>query len=330
MDQFESGFFVGQSAWHNKGAVLAEPPRTTEEAMRVGQLDWTVDPQPVYATVCTPEGVRNVACPDHRAMVRSSDKRVLSVMGKDYTPLQNVEGFRFFDPFLHEGDAHLEAAGSLKGGRVVWVLAKLSGNGDTVGVPGDVVNPYLLLSNAHDGSSAVRVAFTAIRVVCWNTLSAAHGETKDSSARVRHGVKVAENVKAVRNCIDLARQDFGVTMDLLRGMREQQISIPMLRNYVRNLLASPQKLVAIAEAESRGFEIPKVRGEDDIVQSFFAGPGADMAGQTAYGAYNAVTHYLDHVRGSDADARMHSSWFGQGARVRDRALQLAATGQGFE
>ena len=48
-----------------------------------------------------------------------------------------------------------------------------------------------------------------------------------------------------------------------------------------------------------------------------------MAGSTVYGAYNAVTHYVDHVRGKDNDQRLHSTWFGQGAQVRNEAMATA-------
>lgn len=325
--EFESGFFVRKQAWHSLGTVLEDAPTDTREAIMAAGLDWTVETQPVYAERVNADGVERLDCNQHRALVRSSDGSILSIMGDGYTPLQNVDAFKFFEPFLHEGDASLEAAGSLKEGKVVWVLAKMNG-GDAEVSKGDKVLPYLLLSNSHNGSSAVRVAFTAIRVVCWNTLSAASSKTKQTAAKIRHTKNVQRNVKSVRNCIDLARQEFGATMEVLGGMRSREIDIPQLTGYVQELFGSPAKLAEIAKAAADGVPLhmqPKVRGQDDIERLFFRGPGASLAGKTAYGAYNAVTHYLDHVRGSSADGRLHSTWFGQGAQVRGDAMKLAET-----
>lgn len=322
--ELETGFFVRQKAWHGLGTVLDNAPKDTAEAMTLAGLDWHVTPMPVYSERMTTDGMQRLDAENHRAMVRSSDGKILSVMTDSYTPLQNLDAFRFFEPFLHEGDAHLEAAGSLKGGRTVWVLAKI-GNDDYVANPNDRLAPYLLLSNSHDGSSCVSVAFTAIRVVCWNTLSAALGREKASTAKVRHTRNVKTNVTAVRNCIDLARREFTVTLDLLTGMRKREIDIPTLRAYVQQLFGTPAKLAEIAKAQAETpWDVPKVKGEDAVMDLFYSGPGAELAGRTVYGAYNAVTHYLDHVRGGDDnDKRLNSTWFGQGAKVRDEAFRLA-------
>jgi hypothetical protein len=42
-----------------------------------------------------------------------------------------------------------------------------------------------------------------------------------------------------------------------------------------------------------------------------------------WGAYNAVTDWLDHTRGKSEESRLHSSWFGEGRIIRERALQVA-------
>ena len=115
---FESGFFVRERAWHGLGRVLANAPTDTSEAMRLAGLDWRVEKLPITASRFTADGISEIQCDDHRALVRSTDGNVLAVMGEGYEPLQNREAFKFFEPFLHEGDASLEAAGALKGGKV--------------------------------------------------------------------------------------------------------------------------------------------------------------------------------------------------------------------
>ena len=164
--QFESGFFASNTpAWHGLGTVLDHPP-TIAEAIKAAGLDWQVREQELFTQ--TERGLGVV--PTHKALVRSTDYRQLGIVSQQYQPLQNLHAFNFFDFLLHDGDVSLEAAGSLKEGKRIWVLAKINNLTQDV-VQNDAVNPYLLLSNSHDGSLAVWIQFTPIRVCCNNTLS---------------------------------------------------------------------------------------------------------------------------------------------------------------
>lgn len=159
--EFESGFFVGQSAWHSLGTVLDNPPTTAIAISKAG-LNWQVEEKPIFFDPDQTE------ITNYKALVRSSDRSVLGVVSQGYEVLQNQEAFSWFDFLIHEGDVSLEAAGSLKGGKRIWVLAKINNLCIDV-VSEDSVLPYLLLSNAHDGTMAIWINFTPIRVVCQNS-----------------------------------------------------------------------------------------------------------------------------------------------------------------
>src|SRR5690606_1423164 len=162
---------------------LLQHAPTTAGPRRAAELDWPVETVPAFADV---DGSL-IPAPEARHVIRRTraGAEVLGTVGKRWTPLQNRDAFRWFDPLLADGDCELEAAGSLKGGRNVWILARVRSIAPvTVGRrPDDEVRPYLLLSNAHDGTRAVTCAFTPIRVVCWNTLSAAHSVADRADAR---------------------------------------------------------------------------------------------------------------------------------------------------
>lgn len=161
--QFESGFFVNQGAWHGLGTVLDNPP-TTAQAITDAGLDWQVNEQPIYTQ--SQHGLSPVT--SHKSLVRSTDHQLLGIVSKQYQPLQNHDAFSWFDFLLHDGDVSLETAGSLKDGKRIWILAKINQSPIDI-LHDDPVEPYLLLSNSHDATSAVWIQFTPIRVVCQNS-----------------------------------------------------------------------------------------------------------------------------------------------------------------
>lgn len=346
---FESGFFVREKAWHGLGTVLQDAPTNTQEGIRLAGLDWQVELQPVFAHLSdgSPQDGNTLPCPDAQAMVRHIHQRdgsvasdVLGVVGKRYEPLQNTDAFRWFDPLLADRDCVLEAAGSVKGGRHVWILARI---GDTAAQVGrrndDIAVPYLLLSNSHDGTRAVTVSFTPIRVVCWNTLSAAHraADAAGSSARkVRHTKSAANTLHGIRETINLASRDFSAKALLWREMAKTDLArpqSPQLANIVQTyarLVFNPASVVDKARKSGTVAELPEVRAEKHLWQLLHKGPGAESAGITPFGLYMAATHYSDHVNGHNASTRLASTWFGAGVQTRERAETeaLALAGMG--
>jgi phage/plasmid-like protein (TIGR03299 family) len=162
-------FSVRKTPWHGLGAVLDQPPATVAEAIEASGLGWSVAKRRL-AIDCgsdLPDVLRYRGFDGHYATVRQDTDEVLGVVGERYRIVQNHEAFAFVDQLLGSS-IHFETAGSLHGGRRVWVLATLP---DHVEVGGDDVRPYVLLMNSHDGSTAVVAATTPIRVVCQNTLN---------------------------------------------------------------------------------------------------------------------------------------------------------------
>ena len=90
------------------------------------------------------------------------------MVSRRYTPLQNEEAFQFFDPIIGSEAASFETAGALGDGERIWTLAKMPDSMEVA--EGDLCGKYLLLSNTHSGQGSVTIKFTAIRVVCQNTL----------------------------------------------------------------------------------------------------------------------------------------------------------------
>ena len=156
----ESMFSVRETPWHGLGTIVQEAP-TSADALHLAGLDWDVVQKSIQ--VCGGSKIK-----DYKANVRSTDGAVLGIVGNKYKVVQNKEAFDFTDSLI-EGEVRYETAGSLKGGKTIWLLAKLPEQK----ILDDKFDPYICFSNTHDGTGAIKVCMTPIRVVCNNTLNVA-------------------------------------------------------------------------------------------------------------------------------------------------------------
>jgi len=280
--------------------------RSSDAIINAG-LNWTADKEPIY----TCDGIE---VESHRAVRRSDTGDILGVVGARYQVLQNAEAFAWFDPFTAAGEASYETAGALAGGKRVWILAKLN-RSDAQIVGDDVVAKYVLLSNSHNGSLAVRVGFTPIRVVCQNTLNMAHHDDASKLIRIRHTSGLAETMERVRETMNMADAMFEATADQYRVLASRQLSRRDLATYVSRIF----------DLDPPDGEEGKGRVQEAVRQAFETGAGNEMPGVrgTWWAAYNAVTDYLSHTRGSSEESRLNSLWYGDGAQKNAKALDLA-------
>jgi phage/plasmid-like protein (TIGR03299 family) len=300
----EMMFSVRKTPWHGLGSVLDDPP-TMEQGLRLAGLDWDVRRERLY----TQDGTEAPAF----AVVRESDNKVLGAVGEKYRPLQNREAFAWFEPFLMAGEANLETAGSLAGGSRVWVLAKLNRDPMVV-APGDEVEKFLLLSNSHDGSLAVRVGFTPIRVVCNNTLTLAHASKDSQLIRLKHSSGVVANLENVRDTVNSINARFEATAEQYRLLARKDINQADLRKYVQRVLDVGDKPGTRMANMIRRIEELFEAGEGNATQHVRG---------TYWAVYNAATEWLSHERGRSQDSRLGSLWYGDGAGLNARALAVA-------
>ena len=154
-------FSVGSVPWHGIGNVLDNPP-TIIEGLEKANLNWTVSTLPLFcqtpaAPIQSETRTRNAGSfqpVNHQAVMRNDTMEILGVVGQNWTPLQNIDAFGIFAPLVEDKSILLETAGSLKNGRRVWILARINADSAEIG-KGDEIRPYVLLSNAHDGTMAV-------------------------------------------------------------------------------------------------------------------------------------------------------------------------------
>lgn len=299
-----------KQAWHNLGVNLPADHTARydlDECRRISGVDWDVEEAPVE--------VLGAVAPGYKANVRSDTKGLLGIVSNRYHALQNRDAFNWFKPFIDSKECQIETCGALKGGKIVWVLAKINRD-DAVVSQGDTIRKYLLLTTSHDGTKATKVGFCPTRVVCWNTLSAGLSNHASSLLRVHHIARPetqADTLNAIRETVNLANEAFEATAGQYRKLLGCEVARSDLRRYVKLVLELPEDEKDLSTLSKNKVE--------KIVNLCLSGAGND--GRTAWSAYNGVTDYLTHSFGRSAGSRLNSAWYGESKRLNDRAFELA-------
>ena len=221
--EIETMFYTREKPWHGLGTLVAEAPES-REALRIAGLNWKVLQEPVYTE-------NDELIQGYKANVRDSDRKILGVVTDRYKVIQNEEAFAFTDALLGEG-VRYETAGSLQEGRRVWLLARLPRE---YIIAGERISPYMVFSNTHDGSGAVKTALTPIRVVCNNTLNLALRTAKRSWSMIHTG-DISGKIEEAKNTLFLADEymsALGKEFENLRGIR---LSEKQVMDYIEILL----------------------------------------------------------------------------------------------
>ena len=321
-------FVTGETAWHRLGTVI-EQAATSAEAIGLAGLDWRVEQWPVRAF--DPDNHNTEAgIPDVVANVRTDTKSVLGVVGKRYRVFQNREAFDFMDALVGDKLAMYETAGSLHGGKRVWMLAAIPK--EYRAGSDDLIKPYVLLTNTHDGSQALRMIPTTVRVVCQNTLNLALGMAGAEGLTISHHPRLETRIAEARTKLGIIAARFDRFDEELHAMLAKDLSVTEASGYFRGL--SGMDIPGGTDRQKKTRE--KVFGQmlDNFDNERNTLPGVK---HTAWGAYNAVSEWADHQRkyrgaspADKLDRQLDSVWFGTSHQIKQAAdqgaLELAADG----
>lgn len=272
--EIETMFYTREKPWHGLGTLVAEAPES-REALRIAGLNWKVLQEPVYTE-------NDELIQGYKANVRDSDRKILGVVTDRYKVIQNEEAFAFTDALLGEG-VRYETAGSLQEGRRVWLLARLPRE---YIIAGERISPYMVFSNTHDGSGAVKTALTPIRVVCNNTLNLALRTAKRSWSMIHTG-DISGKIEEAKNTLFLADEymsALGKEFENLRGIR---LSEKQVMDYIEILLPVEENFTP---QQKRGIE----RLREDMRMRYFDAPDLKDVGNNGYRFVNAVSDFATH------------------------------------
>ncbi|MFT3669671.1 MAG: DUF932 domain-containing protein [Pseudoxanthomonas sp.] len=309
MHLVETMAYVGQKPWHGLGNKLARQQSIEVWKQQAG-MDWKIEESEVRYLIGSHNiGVIN-AFPENKVLYRSDTKKPLAVVSKRFRVVQPGEILEFYRDLTADNGFELETAGVLREGRKFWALAR---TGQSTLLRGrDRVDGYLLLATACDGTSATTAQFTSVRVVCNNTLAVALGEG-EGAIKVPHRSQF--DPQAVKRQLGMTVPAWEGFVDRMKRLCELPVDPDAAEALLRRVLtyavpnAAPvvnehavTSVRALYEGGGRGSELASSRG-------------------TAWGLLNGITEYVDHHRRARSqDHRRDAAWFGQGARIKQRAL----------
>ena len=309
--------FVGETPWHGLGRRV-EPTTDSATMLKAAGLDWTVEKIPGQgARVLRHRAGRPIY--ERYFVTRSLQEGettppVLGIVKDSYELVQNHEAFAFFEPFLAAGHAQYEAAGALGNGERIWVQVRLAT--PVVVAEDDEVTKFLLLSNAHDGSGALSIRFTPVRVVCQNTLNLA-AKGGERVVNMRHSRHVRDRLgdEQVAILLKLVSDTFAqMAVDFARLARTEATA-ERRRRFMDDLF--PMKSGPMGEPPLWQQRIDEVLDNDAVTPP--------KTRNTMWGLYNAVTHAEDYRKSTEVgpEARLDRVWFGRGADLKMKALNRA-------
>lgn len=301
----ETMFYVREKPWHGIG-VRVEEALSSKEALELSGLDWKVLQQPIYTE-------REEEIPGYKANVRDKDGKVLGVVSDRYNIIQNDEAFSFTDALLGEG-VRYETAGSLQGGKKIWLLARLPRE---YIITGERISPYLVFSNTHDGSGAVKVAVTPVRVLCNNTLNLALSTAKRSWSIIHTG-NVQEKLQEARDTLFRAEKYMDELGKEFEVLRSKEMTESQVREYIEQLLPLEKEAT---QQQVRNMK----RLREDMEARYFDAPDLKGLGHNAYRFVNAVSDYAIHANPIRRTQNYRENLFGRtidGNVMIDRAYEL--------
>ena len=272
----ETMFYTREKPWHGLGTRVENAP-TSKEALELAGLDWKVIQKPIL----TEDGT---LIEGFKANVRDRDQKVLGVVSNRYKVVQNEEAFAFTDALLGEG-VHYETAGSLAEGKRTWILANLP---HKYIIAGDEITPYMVFMNSHDGSGAIKVCMTPIRVVCQNTLNLALARAKRSWS-TNHTGDINGKIEDARNTLQLSNQ---YMVELGKGIEQLQ----KIKLSDRQVLEFVEEFFPVSEDMSIQQKKNMQSLQEDMKIRYFDAPDLKHVGKNGYRFINAVSDFATHSK----------------------------------
>lgn len=274
------------------------PLAATQTQTIAPSLDWSVATNRLFTYA--PNGhIREVQ--GFKALYRSDNDFHLGIVSDGYEVVQNSELYRLIQPLVAEGLLTVTNAGILRGGRKVFIQARMA---QEFKIAGETHRGMLTLLNSHDGTTRLAVGVTDVRVICSNTYAMAYSQM---GTRLAHTLGINERMLSITQTVDYVNQRMGTFQDAAETLSRA--------------VATPRQVEWVMRAAFGKRDDDPFRQRDELMNLYRNGMGNE--GRTLWDAFNAVTEYASHKSRRNEDARFRYANFGAGVDAARRALETA-------
>jgi phage/plasmid-like protein (TIGR03299 family) len=276
--------------WQKTSTVLPGK-MTVKEALEYSHLaGWDLKKVPLYAPPTWPadQPVPTTSyqpVPGWFGVQRSTDSKILGVVQGRYEIVSNESAFDWAEYLLGGDGSMFTSAGSLKGGRVVFLVASTPFKVELTGA--DELETYLLISNRHDGLGQVTCSIVTIRVVCQNTLERSLAGAL-STVTIRHTKSAQDKLGMARQTLGMAQGATNRAAEIAEAMIAKSMSDSRFKRFLADLLPETEELTP---RQVRGV----MKRREAIEEVYQDHPTVTMLDHTDWRAYSAVTFVNDHM-----------------------------------
>lgn len=226
--------------------------------------------------------------------------------------MQNSNAFDFTDSLLDNDDVKYETAGSLKHGKTIWLLAKLP----STKILDDEVTPYMCFTNTHDGTGAVKVFMTPVRIVCSNTLNLAlEGAKRMWSAR--HIGNIDGKLAEAKETLGLAKHYMDTLTEEADILVNKNISDTQIFSIVKDIFPINDDM---SDRQKSNIKLNR----ENLLRCYEADDIKKFR-NTQYGFINAVTDFVGHTSPNRLTSSYQENNWGKimnGHPIVDKAYEL--------
>lgn len=261
---------IRTATWNSIGYDIRKA-NTIEEALKLSHLDYTVEKVPCFLQDGTP-------IPGAFCTKKENSLETFGVVGKEFSIIQNIEGFDFINALIGEGLTFLKAGENRK---MVWIIGQLP----SIDILGDEVTPHVIFQNSHGGNITLKATIAPLRIICQNQFNLTFRKV-DNKISLRHTSSIKDRLHTAETV--LAQNS--IYLDSFKKKAEEMATAKISKARVDSFLDT----IFEVKPEFNPTQTRKMEEKRDrFLAAYQSNDNQNFIG-TQWGLVNAYTDYVTH------------------------------------